>query len=109
MATRPTQAAQNRQGSSGGIGSGGSSMDVGHAAVARMAREDTQWFVVAVVILSLVLFLALPLSLLVLVETERMKSDVRYEIKQLNKLRKELKEQYANRPADKPASSPDGL
>jgi hypothetical protein len=51
----------------------------------------------------------LPLSLLVLVETERMKSDVRYEIKQLNKLRKELKKQYANRPADKPASSPDGL
>jgi hypothetical protein len=65
--------------------------------------------VVAVVILSLVLFLALPLSLLVLVETEKMKADIRYEVKQLNRLRKELKEQYANRPTDKPASSPDGM
>ena len=84
-------------------------MDVGHAAVARMAREDTRWFVAAVVILSLVLFLALPLSLLVLVETEKMKADVRYEVRQLNKLRKDLKEQYANRPAAKPASDADGL
>jgi hypothetical protein len=51
----------------------------------------------------------LPLSLLVLVETEKMKADIRYEVKQLNRLRKELKEQYANRPTDKPASSPDGM
>ena len=72
-----------------------SNLDVGHAAIARMAREDTRWFVVAVVILSLVLFLALPLSLLVLVETEKMKADVRYEVKQLRKLRQELKEQVS--------------
>ena len=70
-------------------------MDVGNAAIARMAREDTRWFVVAVVILSLVLFLALPLSLLILVETEKMKADVRYEVKQLKKLRQELKEQVS--------------
>ena len=50
---------------------------------------------VAVVILSLVLFLALPLSLLILVETEKMKADVRYEVKQLKKLRQELKEQVS--------------
>ena len=108
MATRPPSPTQNRPG--GGIGRNPdpNSMDVGHAAVARMAREDTRWFVAAVVILSLVLFLALPLSLMVLVETEKMKADVRYEIRQLNKLRKDLKEEYANRPA-KPASDSDGM
>jgi hypothetical protein len=45
---------------------------------------------------------------MVLVETEKMKADVRYEIRQLNKLRKDLKEEYANRPA-KPASDSDGM
>ena len=95
MATRPSSPTQNRPVSNGGGGTGGSNLDVGHAAIARMAREDTRWFVVAVVILSLVLFLALPLSLLVLVETEKMKADVRYEVKQLKKLRQELKEQNA--------------
>jgi cell division protein FtsL len=57
-----------------------------------MAREDTQWFIVAVVILSLVLFLALPMSLLVLVETEKMKSDIRKETRELRKLKEEVKE-----------------
>ena len=95
MATRPSSPTQNRPGNNGGNGAGGSNLDVGHAAIARMAREDTRWFVVAVVILSLVLFLALPLSLLVLVETEKMKADVRYEVKQLRKLRQELKEQVS--------------
>ena len=95
MATRPSSPTQNRPGGNGGNGVGGSNLDVGHAAIARMAREDTRWFVVAVVILSLVLFLALPLSLLILVETEKMKADVRYEVKQLKKLRQELKEQVS--------------
>ena len=74
-----------------------------------MAREDTQWFIVAVVILSLVLFLALPLSLLVLVDTERMKADVRYELRQLKKLEKQLKEQNEKATVTKPTPSPDGL
>ena len=109
MATRPSSPTQNRPGGNGSSGTGGSNLDVGHAAIARMAREDTRWFVVAVVILSLVLFLALPLSLLVLVETEKMKADVRYEVKQLKKLRQDLKEQYAKPSPVKPASDPDGL
>ena len=84
-------------------------MDVGNAAIARMAREDTRWFVVAVVILSLVLFLALPLSLLVLVETVKMKSDVQYEVRQMKKLRQDMKEQYAKPSPVVPASSPGGM
>ena len=109
MATRPSSPTPNRQGNYGGNGAGGSNVDVGHAAIARMAREDTRWFVVAVVILSLVLFLALPLSLLVLVETAKMKSDVQYEVRQMKKLRQEMKEQNAKPAPAKPASSPDGL
>jgi uncharacterized membrane protein (DUF106 family) len=84
-------------------------MDVGHSAIARMAREDTRWFIIAVVILSLVLFLALPMALLVLVDTERMKSEVRQEIRQLKKLKQELKEQNAKTTTSKSASNPDGL
>lgn len=57
-----------------------------------MAREDTQWFIVAVVILSLVLFLALPMSLLVLVETEKMKAEIRKETRELRRLKEEVKE-----------------
>ena len=74
-----------------------------------MAREDTRWFIVAVVILSLVLFLALPMSLLVLVETEKMKSEVRHEIRQLKKLREQLKEQNEKAAVVKPTSGPAGL
>jgi len=65
-----------------------------------MAREDTRWFIVAVVILSLVLFLALPMSLLVLVETEKMKAEIRHEVKQLKRLKQELKD-VANRSGDR--------
>ena len=74
-----------------------------------MAREDTRWFIIAVVILSLVLFLALPMALLVLVDTERMKSEVRQEMRQLKKLERQLKEQNEKATAVKPTSSPDGL
>ena len=73
-----------------------------------MAREDTRWFIVAVVILSLVLFLALPMSLLVLVETEKMKADVRQEIRLLKKLREQLKEQNEKAAVVKPATA-DGM
>jgi hypothetical protein len=82
---------------------------VGHSAIARMAREDTRWFIVAVVILSLVLFLALPMSLLVLVETEKMKSEVRHEMRQLKKLEQKLKEQNEKAVTTKPSSNPDGV
>ena len=57
-----------------------------------MAREDARWFAVAVVILSLVLFLALPFAVLILVEAEKMKAEVKYEIRQLKKLEKNLRE-----------------
>lgn len=72
-----------------------------------MAREDTQWFIAAVVILSLVLFLALPMALLILVDTERMKAEVRHELRQLKKLEKQLKDQNEKATVTKPASSPD--
>lgn len=62
-----------------------------------MAREDTKWFIVAVVILSLVLFLALPLSVLVYVDTVRMQSEIRGEIRRMKKMEKELNEK-ANTP-----------
>lgn len=74
-----------------------------------MAREDTRWFIVAVVILSLVLFLALPMALLILVDTERMKAEVRQEMRQLKKLERQLKEQYEKVTVTKPASDPSGL
>ena len=57
-----------------------------------MAREDTQWFVIAVIILSLVLFLALPLSVLIAVDTMKMKAQVRAELKEIKQLKRELKE-----------------
>jgi uncharacterized membrane protein (DUF106 family) len=56
-----------------------------------MAREDTRWFIVAVVVLSVVLFLALPMAVLIYVDTARMQAEVRKEIKQMKKLRAELK------------------
>ena len=92
MATRITQAPQNRPSSYGGGGAGGNSLDVGNSAITRMAREDTRWFVIAVVVLSFVLFFALPLSLLIYVDTAKMQAEVRSEIKQLKRLKKELEQ-----------------
>ena len=57
-----------------------------------MAREDTKWFVAGVVVLSVVLFFALPISILVVVDYMKMKAELQYEIRQLKKLKKELKE-----------------
>ena len=48
-----------------------------------MAREDARWYVVAVVVLSLVLFLALPISVLVYIDTLKMQAEIRHEIKRL--------------------------
>ena len=60
-----------------------------------MAREDTRWFIAGVVILSIVLFLALPMSILVVVDHLKMKAELRAEIKaekqDLRKLKEELR------------------
>ena len=92
MATRTPTQSQGRQG--GGIGSSSSagSVDVGVHAVARMAREDTRWFVVGVVTLSIVLFLALPVSMLVIIDYMKLRSEIQYEIKQVKKLKEEIKQ-----------------
>jgi len=60
-----------------------------------MAREDTRWFIAGVVILSIVLFLALPMSILVVVDHLKMKAELRAEIKaekqDLRRLKEELR------------------
>jgi len=55
----------------------------------------------------MVLFLALPMSLLILVDTERMKAEVRQEVRQLKRLKQEVKElqNVANRSGNR--SEPD--
>ena len=74
-----------------------------------MAREDTRWFVAGVVILAIVLFLALPMSVLVVVDYMKMKSEMQYEIRQLKKLKKELKETHEKAIADKPTFDAGGV
>ena len=105
MATRAPQASSNRQGVYGNGGAAAGGVDVGAAAVTRMAREDARWFAIAVVILSLVLFLALPFSLLILVEAEKIKSEVRYEIRQIKKLEKRLREQNEKNVVTQPSDA----
>lgn len=61
-----------------------------------MAREDTRWFIAAVVVLSVVLFFALPFSLLVYVDAAKLQAEVRYEMKQMRRLKAELKEKDRN-------------
>ena len=58
-----------------------------------MAREDTRWFIVAVVVLSLVLFMALPLSMMIYVDTAKMQAEVRREVKLMKKMRAEAKKE----------------
>jgi len=66
-----------------------------------MAREDTRWFAVAVVCLSIVLFMALPVALLVIADhlkmKAEMKAEVRAEIRKMQKLGKELNEKLAEK------------
>jgi hypothetical protein len=62
-----------------------------------MAREDARWFIAAAVVLSVVLFFALPMSLLIYIDTARLQAEVRYEVKQLKKLRQKESENVANR------------
>lgn len=84
-------------------------MDVGVHAVARMAREDTRWFVAGVVVMSIVLFLALPVSFLVVVDYMRLKSEMQHEIRQLRKLKKELKEDHEKTIVIKPTTDASGV
>jgi uncharacterized membrane protein (DUF106 family) len=69
-----------------------------------MAREDTRWFVAGVVVMAIVLFLALPISALVVIDYFKLKSEMQYEIRQLKKLKKELKETNEKTIVDKPTS-----
>lgn len=105
MATRTPTQSSSGSGNRNGNGSGNGSMDVGVNAVARMAREDTRWFVAGVVVMSIVLFLALPMSVLVVIDYMKLKSDMQYEIRQLRKLKKELKDANEKTTADKPVDS----
>lgn len=92
MAARPPTQSPFGPGAYLSGGSANNSMAVGNAAIARMAREDTRWFVVAVIVLSLVLFLALPLSVLIAVDTMKMKAQVRAELREIKQIKRELKE-----------------
>ena len=96
MATRTPAQSQNRSNNSFGNGSGGNSVDVGVHAVARMAREDTKWFIAGVIILSIVLFLALPISMLVVIDYMKMKSEMKHEIKEVRKLKEEVRKEMSD-------------
>jgi uncharacterized membrane protein (DUF106 family) len=74
-----------------------------------MAREDTRWFVAGVVVMAIVLFLALPISALVVVDYLKMKSEMQYEIRQLKKLKKELKENHEKTTVVRPTSDVGGM
>jgi len=54
--------------------------------------------------MSIVLFLALPMSVLVVVDYMKLKSEMQYEIRQLKKLKKELKDANEKTTADKPTT-----
>ena len=72
-----------------------------------MAREDTRWFIAGVVVLSIVLFFALPLSVLIYVDAARLQAEVRKEVKQLKKLKSELKEKQNASSGSGDRSEPD--
>ena len=74
-----------------------------------MAREDTRWFVAGVVIMAIVLFLALPISALVVIDYLKLKSEMQYEIRQLKKLKKELRETHEKPVAVKPTVDDGGV
>lgn len=74
-----------------------------------MAREDTRWFVVGVVVLSIVLFLALPVSMLVVIDYMKLRSEIQYEIRQVKKLKQELKGKNEKAVADKPTNDSGGM
>jgi len=61
-----------------------------------MAREDTRWFVVGVLVLSFVLFFVLPIGVLIAVDNEkrlgRAERRIDQKIKKLEKLEETIKE-----------------
>jgi BarA-like signal transduction histidine kinase len=61
-----------------------------------MAREDARWFATAVVSLALVLFLALPVTVLIAIDhlenKAKTKAEIRKELGELKRLKAELKE-----------------
>jgi len=59
--------------------------------------------------MAIVLFLALPVSFLVVVDYMKLKSEMQYEIRQLKKLKKELKDNHEKSIVVKPASDASGL
>jgi hypothetical protein len=73
-----------------------------------MAREDTRWFVVGVVFLSLVLFLVLPIGVLIAVDNEkrlgRAERRIDQKIKKLERLEETLKERDEKTAVPKPAA-----
>jgi len=74
-----------------------------------MAREDTRWFVAGVVVMAIVLFLALPISALVVIDYLKMKSEMQYEIRQLKKLKQEIKEKHEKTIVVKPTADAGGV
>jgi hypothetical protein len=66
-------------------------VDVGLSTVTRMAREDTRWFVIGVVTLSFVIFLALPIAALIVIDHLRIRNEVRQERREIRQEIGELK------------------
>ena len=76
-----------------------------------MAREDTRWFVAGVVVLSIVLFLALPLSVLVVIDHLKVKAEIKAEVREMRKLRKlreKLERESNGRKSQTTMDLPDG-
>ena len=73
-----------------------------------MAREDTRWFVAGVVVLSIVLFLALPLSVLVVIDHLKVKAEIKAEVKEMRKLRDKLERESNGRKSQTKVDLSDG-
>ena len=73
-----------------------------------MAREDTKWFVAGVVILSIVLFLALPLSVLVVIDHLKVKAEIKAEVKEMRRLRDKLERESHGRKSQTEVDLSDG-
>ena len=74
-----------------------------------MAREDTRWFVAGVIILSIVLFLALPLSVLVVIDHLKVKAEIKAEVKEMRKLREQLERERNGRQSQTKVDLLDGF
>jgi hypothetical protein len=59
--------------------------------------------------MAIVLFLALPISALVVIDYLKLKSEMQYEIRQLKKLKKELRETHEKPVAVKPTADASGV